>query len=252
MIGFISGDDDMGRADSISLLERKLDQKAGLYRHIESVEIMQNLSNSQALLKIKNKANIDPRLVVEGLLDDQHFDAFEIDSKFNSPLPIANDEISSSYGYRYTMMKDQGHFQAGDGDDDVSGNQFKDSINGGEGNDSIYGFDGSDLLTGGDGHDRLFGGKGHDLLNGSNGNDLLTGNQGKDHFYLSGGVDTVMDFKLGTDYLVIDRNQFTDIKLTQQADNLLISSSDGIGSMLIRDLNQSDFVKTDSIKFVDI
>lgn len=252
LIGFISGDDDKGRAENISSLQRKLDQKIGLYRHVDSVEIMQSLSNSQALLKIKNKGNVNPHKVVEGLFDDQHFDAFEIDSKFNSPLPISSDEISSSYGYRYTMMKDQGHLQAGDGDDNVSGNQSNDSINGGDGSDSIYGLDGSDHLTGGDGHDRLFGGKGHDLLNGSNGNDQLTGNQGKDHFYLSRGSDTVMDFKLGTDYLVIDRHEFVDIKLTQQADNLLISSSDGIGSMLIRDLNQSDFVKTDSIKFVDI
>ena len=213
---------------------------------------MEGLVDAQALLTIKNKSKIDPHEVIGKLIDDQHFDAFEIDSQFNSPLPIESDEISSSYGYRYTMNVDHGQLQAGGGDDKVSGSQSRDTIHGGDGDDSIYGFDGQDQLTGGDGHDLLYGGKGSDHLNGSSGSDQLTGNQGKDHFYMSSGVDTVTDFQLGTDHLIVDQSKFTDIKLTQQGENLLISSPGSEASLIVRDLNENDLVASDAIKFVDL
>ena len=252
LIGFVSGDDEKEREESISSLERKLARKDGLYRHINTVETMEGLVDAQALLTIKNKSKIDPHEVIGKLIDDQHFDAFEIDSQFNSPLPIESDEISSSYGYRYTMTVDHGQLQAGGGDDKVSGSQSRDTIHGGDGDDSIYGFDGQDQLTGGDGHDLLYGGKGSDHLNGSSGSDQLTGNQGKDHFYMSSGVDTVTDFQLGTDHLIVDQSKFTDIKLTQQGENLLISSPGSEASLIVRDLNENDLVASDAIKFVDL
>jgi Ca2+-binding RTX toxin-like protein len=98
----------------------------------------------------------------------------------------------------------------GNGNDTLTGTAGDDSFNGGNGNDSLIGNAGNDTLIGGNGTDFLVGSAGNDLLNGDNGNDTLrgglgndtlTGGNGQDIFvFASGeGMDTINDFKLGTD-----------------------------------------------------
>jgi hypothetical protein len=98
----------------------------------------------------------------------------------------------------------------GSGNDTLTGTAGNDSLNGGNGNDSLIGNAGNDTLIGGNGTDFLVGSAGNDLLNGDNGNDTLrgglgndtlTGGNGQDIFvFASGeGIDTINDFKLGTD-----------------------------------------------------
>jgi Ca2+-binding RTX toxin-like protein len=98
----------------------------------------------------------------------------------------------------------------GNGNDTLTGTAGNDSLNGGNGNDSLIGNAGNDTLIGGNGTDFLVGSAGNDLLNGDNGydtlrgglgNDTLTGGNGQDIFvFASGeGIDTITDFKLGTD-----------------------------------------------------
>lgn len=89
------------------------------------------------------------------------------------------------------------------------------------GNDMLYGGPGNDLLYGQNGNDRLFGGVGKDIIRGGNGDDLLRGgvgadilvgdelfrsDRGKDAFVLapSEGRDAILDFKIGSDKLVLE------------------------------------------------
>jgi Ca2+-binding RTX toxin-like protein len=96
------------------------------------------------------------------------------------------------------------------GNDTLTGTEGNDFLNGGNGNDSLIGNAGNDILIGSNGKDFLVGSAGDDLLNGDNGtdtltgglgSDTLTGGNGKDIFvFASGeGIDTITDFKLGTD-----------------------------------------------------
>jgi len=100
----------------------------------------------------------------------------------------------------------------GSGNDTLTGTAGNDLLNGRNGNDSLIGNAGNDTLIGGNGSDFLFGSAGNDLLNGDNGSDTLrgglgsdtlTGGNGEDIFvFASGeGIDTISDFKLGTDQI---------------------------------------------------
>jgi len=122
------------------------------------------------------------------------------------------------------------------------------TINGSNGSDWIEGSTGSDLISGGRGIDYLFGnlgndtidgGQGDDHITGGKGNDALTGGKGADTFYfnysatssnvsllLSDGYDTITDFDILEDRLVLDdTNGVTNtnrITFNQTADGLEI------------------------------
>jgi Ca2+-binding RTX toxin-like protein len=80
-----------------------------------------------------------------------------------------------------------------------------DPLLGSSSDDALLGSSGADILNGGDGNDILYGGKGDDLLNGGLGMDTLTGGMGADKFLLStnSGTDTITDFEVGQDLLVL-------------------------------------------------
>ncbi|MDK3016519.1 calcium-binding protein [Pseudodonghicola flavimaris] len=85
------------------------------------------------------------------------------------------------------------------GDDKLSGNRHDNLINAG---------DGDDTLNGGGGRDTLIGGAGNDILDGGRGRDTLTGSDGADAFIFSKGYgkDTITDFELGVDTLILDHH----------------------------------------------
>jgi predicted extracellular nuclease len=100
----------------------------------------------------------------------------------------------------------------GDGNDTLLGGNGNDTLYGGNGDDYLDGGNGNDTLYGGDGNDTLLGGNGDDLLVGGQGYDLLTGGNGRDRFYLSdtrtGEFDTITDFKVGQDLILISKLEF--------------------------------------------
>ncbi len=116
----------------------------------------------------------------------------------------------------------------------VSGfNSSVDVINGQGGNDLLQGLSGNDTLRGGLGNDTLLGGVGfdvlvgnggNDILQGDSGNDILNGGVGVDSFVFNSnavfrsadlGVDTIEDFSVLGDKLVLDQTTFS--KLTSTA-----------------------------------
>ena len=106
---------------------------------------------------------------------------------------------------------------------------------------------GNDKLSGGHGDDQLFGGRGDDLLDGGANNDTLAGGKGADLFRLSQGNDRILDFQLNRDQLWYE-GPIQKLWLTQQGDDLLIESRDGIQTLLInidkRDALMSDLFLT--------
>ena len=107
----------------------------------------------------------------------------------------------------------------GDGNDNLSGGILEDILSGGAGNDTLGGGNQKDLLLGGRGNDvlnggkavdRLYGGSGNDTLVGGEGEDILTGGVGSDTFVLNttvGGIDTITDFSLAENDVLLINNQ---------------------------------------------
>ncbi|MBC1236717.1 putative Ig domain-containing protein [Nostoc sp. 2RC] len=94
-----------------------------------------------------------------------------------------------------------------------TGNNLNNIITGNTGANLLSGEDGDDSLFGGSGIDTLLGGAGNDVLIGGVGKDLLTGGTGQDSFYLTdtrtGGFDTITDFTVGDDTILISKAEFT-------------------------------------------
>lgn len=98
---------------------------------------------------------------------------------------------------------------AGNGlNNSISGNSGRNSLSGSSGNDTLRGNSGNDTLSGGSGNDHLFGGLG---------NDNITGGSGTDRFYFdtalngSTNVDTIQDFSVVSDTIVLENSIFTAI-----------------------------------------
>jgi Ca2+-binding RTX toxin-like protein len=105
------------------------------------------------------------------------------------------------------------------------------------GNDTLRGGNQNDALYGGDGNDTLFGGanpafSGDDYLVGGFGNDTLIGGTGRDSFVFNSsteGTDTIADFSVADDSIVISKSGFgNNSKL--KVDSFLKSSSFHVGA----------------------
>ncbi|MEG3946994.1 S8 family serine peptidase, partial [Microcoleus sp. w2-18aC4] len=111
------------------------------------------------------------------------------------------------------------------GNDTIFGGKGSDTILGSSGDDVLFGNRGADILNGDDGNDILYGGKGDDLLNGGLGIDTLVGGMGVDKFLLStnSGTDTITDFEVGKDLLVLGNGlSFSQLAIAQDSGATLI------------------------------
>ncbi|MFW8634419.1 calcium-binding protein, partial [Cribrihabitans pelagius] len=93
-----------------------------------------------------------------------------------------------------------------------AGTAGDDSIVGLFGDDTIAGEGGNDTLSGENGADQIDGGAGDDQISGGFGNDVLTGGADADSFIFNvgEGQDTITDFVVGTDVLVLNGGQTID------------------------------------------
>lgn len=109
--------------------------------------------------------------------------------------------------------------------ENITGSRYNDSIRGNEKDNTFYGMDGHDVLFGEMGDDVLFGGNGNDVLDGGLGDDVYNGGAGKDTFVLdpfSIGGDSILDFSIGEDTLLLSKNYF--LGLTETDNELDISA----------------------------
>ena len=85
----------------------------------------------------------------------------------------------------------------------LGGNELGQTISGNEGANTLSGNGGNDTLLGLGGNDRLFGGAGNDVLTGGAGHDLFYFNTA-----LTANVDTITDFNVADDTIVLDHAIF--------------------------------------------
>lgn len=89
----------------------------------------------------------------------------------------------------------------------VIGTAANDTLIGNRFDSLFYGYKGNDVITGGGGKDILYGGLG---------NDTLSGGAGKDFFVFDtkpsvSNIDTITDYKIGTDKIVLDHTVFKNL-----------------------------------------
>jgi Ca2+-binding RTX toxin-like protein len=88
-------------------------------------------------------------------------------------------------------------------------------ILGRDGNDRAFGRDGGDTIDGGKGNDKLHGGDGDDTIVGGLGRDKLWGDEGQDSFLFRapGGPDTIKDFDVAEDNIILDHAGFAQLPI---------------------------------------
>jgi Ca2+-binding RTX toxin-like protein len=133
-----------------------------------------------------------------------------------------------------------------DGHDLLDGGAGNDTLNGGGGNDQLYGQAGNDVLNGGAGMDVLFGGAGNDSLAGGSGADIF-------HFGAPGGNDTVIDFNIAEDSIVLDdgvtvqRTKVQDVNHDGVKDLQITLSNGSLTLLGVSDLGGVKFATADTV-----
>ncbi|MEG3893562.1 Calx-beta domain-containing protein [Microcoleus sp. MON2_D6] len=145
----------------------------------------------------------------------------------NAILGTNGDDILSGDSANNVLMGMRGNDSLDGvlGNDTIFGGKGSDTILGSSGDDVLFGNRGADILNGDDGNDILYGGKGDDLLSGGLGIDTLVGGMGVDKFLLStnSGTDTITDFEVGQDLLVLGNGlSFSQLAIAQDSGSTLI------------------------------
>ena len=140
----------------------------------------------------------------------------------------------------------------GDGDDIITGGgDFEITVRGENGNDTIVMDSGFDNIYGGAGDDYLDGGAGGDFIETGDGNDTIVirkGDGGADQY---ADVDQVYDFTDGSDKIKLFGTTFSELSITQNNSDTLISLGDEylatFSNFVATDLTEDDFVTYDIV-----
>ena len=142
------------------------------------------------------------------------------------------DKLTSSNTHLYVLDGGKGNdrlngtdgmddiLYGGQGKDKLFGAGSEDTLSGGSKKDFLFGGNDGDDLDGGTGDDRLSGGNGSDILEGGVGRDRLSGGQGADEFVFgttNQGRDTITQFQLGVDKIILDGITATNFSILAQA-----------------------------------
>ena len=118
----------------------------------------QNSHYSTTWTKVDGDVEIKARL--EGLLtDSSSFPLQDIFDALSSYVLMASNTVKL-----FSVSMASAEFDAGDGNDVITGGNGDDTLNGGAGHDTINGGIGNDIIISGAGADRLSGGKGDDVF----------------------------------------------------------------------------------------
>lgn len=155
-----------------------------------------------------------------------------ITSAGNDNVTIGGTNDAEIWDFSQTTLNGVQWINALDGHDSIIANNQRNNIDAGDGNDYV---------DGGNGNDTLIGYNDDDVLTGGEGNDLLIGGFGRDTFIFgaNSGNDTIDDYEDGRDVIefrdLVD--DFTELTITQDGDNTVISSANG--TITLTDIDSS-------------
>jgi Ca2+-binding RTX toxin-like protein len=141
-------------------------------------------------------------------------------------LVVDYSQVNAAIGIRYSSYNPttgSGRFTMGPGSSvsysgierfNLKGTSRSDQLQGGAGNDILIGEAGNDTLIGGAGDDTLIGGGGNDILTGSMGNDRFLYDTNAAFVASAVGIDTITDFSVGFDKIILDKRTFTALAST--------------------------------------
>ncbi|WP_052039561.1 MULTISPECIES: hypothetical protein [unclassified Prochlorococcus] len=150
-----------------------------------------------------------------------------------------NDQITGeNYSEAFNGRLGNDRIRGMSGNDKIRGGSGNDWMNGNKGSDWMNGNLGNDTVFGGRGDDTLRGGKGDDWLDGSQGNDRIFGDLGADVIKISTGHDRVVDFSTEEgDRLLLAHGNSVGVK--QEGNDLIVQTS--LGSLNLEGLDASSF-----------
>ena len=170
--------------------------------------------------RVSNGASTDAtNILFNGETTPPTFDAFDVwDASYTSYSQVFRQNT-------VTFLNDLNNTVSGfnSSDDVINSQGGNDSLQGLSGNDTLRGGLGNDTLLGGAGNDIVVGNGGNDSLNGGSGSDILNGGVGVDSFAFNSnaafsaadlGIDTIEDFSILGDKLVLDKTTFSKLTST--------------------------------------
>ncbi len=145
-----------------------------------------------------------PVFVVDYISGSGRIDAFNKMVLADGFIPFAAPErdLDRLVG---TYDGDPAHIRPTAQADTLRGSKLADKIGGLGGDDKIAGREGNDTISGGAGNDKLYGGAGKDILAGGSGKDQFV----FDTKFAAGNIDTVADFSVADDRLLLDHDIFS-------------------------------------------
>merc|ERR1711907_730430 len=123
-------------------------------------------------------------------------------------------------------------FQGTNGAEIIIGSIVNDALRGDGGDDILRAGAGDDVVYAGSGNDVLYGGNGDDVINGGYGNDWLIGGSGADKFFINAGVNIIEDFDAKEGVSFVLGKYLTNVKWTQDGDNVIVTSDQGVTTIL--------------------
>lgn len=145
-----------------------------------------NVENVVEHLFTENGDSVDFNALPPGAYDIDGAEYLALGGNDLIILPTLATSALAGHSWNYATT-----FQAGAGDDAVTGRDGADRISGGDGNDQLSGNAGDDRIWGDAGDDTIFGGAGADMLDGGDGADRIEGGADNDTIAGGGGNDTV-------------------------------------------------------------
>jgi len=129
----------------------------------------------------------------------------DIDQVLNNSDGGATLYFRGSFDLSSVALKDITGAVGGSGNDTIIGNVSYDTSLGGNRGILLDGQGGDDTIIGSVLGDVINGGAGNDIIQGRGGDDVITGGSGTDWFWFetNNGVDTIADFTVGEDKLVV-------------------------------------------------
>ncbi|MEM7445414.1 MAG: endonuclease/exonuclease/phosphatase family protein, partial [Pseudomonadota bacterium] len=182
-----------------------------------------------------NSQQLDHLLISDALQFHAAFDIAHVNTEF-SDAPSDHDplvaslfvedlnEIAGTENRDFLRgTNDADMILASDGNDFVFAKDGDDKIGGGDGKDLVFAGDGDDQVLGGADKDKIFGNRGNDKIEGGADDDFISGGRDDDWFIFNFapdegfGHDTLIDFGLGDDKVVLKNASDEDIQAVEDA-----------------------------------